>query len=70
MSALGRLVMVADVALEEIPVTLFVASRVPFIYMCVCGGGGGGIDGKEYNINIVNHILYASPYCMCIYILV
>ena len=35
MSALGRLVMVADVAVEEIPVTLFVASRVPFIYMCV-----------------------------------
>ena len=34
-SALGRLVMVADVALEEIPVTLFVASRVPFICVCV-----------------------------------
>ena len=28
--------MVADVELEEIPVTLFVASRVPFI--CVCAG--------------------------------
>ena len=29
--------MVADVAVEEIPVTLFVASRVPFIYVCMWG---------------------------------
>ena len=41
--------MVADVAVEEIPVTLFVASRVPFIYMCVRVCGGGGID-SIYNV--------------------